>query len=323
MVDNVEPPIFVSGSEVDRLLDWHSVIDALEAGHRLPSGPVASSFADHGENSIMNLSAWVGGLGAAVKSCSLFPGNVPPVETVQGVVILYDGEDGHPKAMIDGASLTRWKTVGDSLLGARYLAPTKPRTLLIVGSGVIGVTAVSAYLTVFTTIDRVLVWNRNMERAASVVEQQRSRYPLAEFEPVDDLAQAVREADIISCATRAKAPLVLGEWLRPGQHLDLIGAYLPDMREADDTTMQRAALYIDNHANAVAENGEFRIPISTGAITEASIKADLYALADGLLPDRGAEGITLFKNGGGAHLDLMVADLIFRRFTAEKRNQAD
>lgn len=321
-----EASVFIDGPTVDRLLDWTSVVDALAAGHRLPAGPVASSFNDLGDNSIMNLSAWIDGLGAAVKSCSLFPDNMartPPVETVQGIVILYDGEDGHPKAMIDGASLTRWKTVGDSLLGARYLAKPGPKTLLIVGAGVIGITAVSAYLSLFPSIDRILIWNRSSERAAAVVTQLQSLPQHVTFEVADDLQHAVGEADIISCATRATEPVIRGEWLKPGQHLDLIGSYLPNMREVDDVAMQRADLYIDNYENAVVENGEFQIPIRNGAISEASILADLYALAVNGSPVRDPATITLFKNGGGAHLDLMIADLIYRRYKAQNRTRVD
>lgn len=321
-----EASVFIDGATVDRLLDWPAVVDALAAGHRLPAGPVASSFNDFGDNSIMNLSAWIDGLGAAVKSCSLFPNNMakdPPVETVQGIVILYDGEDGHPKAMIDGASLTRWKTVGDSLLGARYLVRPKPKSVLIVGAGVIGITAVSAYLSLFSGIDRVSIWNRNSERAAAMASQLQSQWQQVTIDAAGDLQQAVGEADIVSCATRATEPVIMGKWLKPGQHLDLIGSYLPNMREVDDEAMQRADLYIDNYENAVVENGEFQIPIRNGVITEASICADLYALAGNGVPVRDPASITLFKNGGGAHLDLMIADLIYRRHKTQNHARVD
>ena len=320
------PPVFIDGPTVDRLLDWPSVVDAMASGHRLPVGPVASSFNDYGDNSIMNLSAWIDGLGAAVKSCSLFPHNMsrtPPVETVQGIVILYDGQDGHPKAMIDGASLTRWKTVGDSLLGAQYLAAPDPECLLIVGAGVIGETAAVAYPALFPSIRRILVWNRNSSRVEEVALRLKDGLTDIVVEGTRDLQQAAGEADIISCATRATEPVILGKWLRPGQHLDLIGAYLEDMREVDDDAMQRADLYTDKHDKSITTNGEFLIPIQNGAITEASIKGDLYALARQGPPDRDPAAITLFKNGGGAHMDLMVADLIYRLHNAQKAAQAD
>lgn len=311
-----EPPCIIDGATVDALLDWPSVIEALAAGHRLPPGPVKSSHNEHGVNSIMNLSAWIDGLGAAVKSCSLFPENAPPVETVQGVVILYDADDGHPKAIIDGASLTRWKTVGDSVLGATYLAPESPKTLLIVGAGVIGMTAAQAYPAVFPTIDRILVWNRNEQRRQDTVNRLRAGAEGLTIDAAGDLATAVGVADIVSCATRATEPVILGDWLRPGQHLDLIGAYLPGMREADDAAMQRASLYIDNHANTVASTGDFLIPLANGSIADSDVKGDLYALSKAGRPPRNASEITLFKNGGGAHMDLMVADLLYRRYRA-------
>lgn len=309
-----EPPCIIDGVAVDALLDWPSVTEALAAGHRLPPGPVKSSHNDFGVNSIMNLSAWIDGLGAAVKSCSLFPENTPPVETVQGVVILYDADDGHPKAIIDGASLTRWKTVGDSVLGATLLAPEDAKTLLIVGAGVIGLTAGVAYPAMFPGIDTVLVWNRDSARMHAGVNRLQATLDGISVESVADLEAATGRADIVSCATRASEPVIFGDWLRPGQHIDLIGAYLPDMREVDDAAMQRASLYIDNHANTVASTGDFLIPLANDSITEASVKADLYALSKSGRPPRKASEITLFKNGGGAHMDLMVADLVYRRF---------
>ncbi|MEQ9487581.1 MAG: ornithine cyclodeaminase [Alphaproteobacteria bacterium] len=318
-----EPPCIIDGAAVDALLDWPSVTEALAAGHRLPPGPVKSSHNEYGVNSIMNLSAWIDGLGAAVKSCSLFPENTPPVETVQGVVILYDADDGHPKAIIDGASLTRWKTVGDSLLGATYLAPENPKTLLIVGAGVIGITAAQAYPALFPTIDTVLVWNRDQGRLRDSVDRLRAMLDGVSVEAAADLEAATGRADIVSCATRAVEPVILGDWLRPGQHLDLIGAYLPDMREADDAAMQRASLYIDNHANTVASTGDFLIPLANGSIADSDVRADLYALSTAGRPPRDASEITLFKNGGGAHMDLMVADLVHRRFREENPQHVD
>ncbi|MES2539687.1 MAG: ornithine cyclodeaminase, partial [Pseudomonadota bacterium] len=124
-------------------------------------------------------------------------------------------------------------------------------------------------------------------------------------------------ADIICCATMAKAPLIKGDWLQPGQHLDLIGAYTPAMREVDDTAMARARIFVDARATTIHHIGELMDPIASGAITEADVIADFYD-DPALYARRSDDEITIAKNGGGAHLDLMTATYIADRW----RNRA-
>ena len=129
----------------------------------------------------------------------------------------------------------------------------------------------------------------------------------------DDLEGAVREADIITCATMATDPVIKGAWLRPGQHLDLIGAYRPDMREADDTALRRARIFVDSRATTIGHIGELKIPLAHGVIGLGDVLADYYDLESGTFARRSEEEITLFKNGGGAHLDLMTARYVLDR----------
>ena len=122
-----------------------------------------------------------------------------------------------------------------------------------------------------------------------------------------DLAAAVSAADIICTATMSLTPLIKGEWLRPGQHLDLIGAYRPDMREVDDEALRRASIFVDSRATTIHHIGELKDPIARGVITEADVKADFYDMAQGLYRRSSDDEITIAKNGGGAHLDLMTS----------------
>jgi ornithine cyclodeaminase len=161
---------------------------------------------------------------------------------------------------------------------------------------------VGAYSSLFPGA-RFTVWSRSRETAAAM------GLPVAE-----DLEAAVKGADIICTATMATAPVVRGDWLQPGQHLDLIGAFKPGMREVDDLALQRARLFVDSRATTIHHIGEIMDPLASGAITEADILADFYD--DPALYTRGSrDEITIAKNGGGAHLDLMTARFIADRWS--------
>ena len=167
---------------------------------------------------------------------------------------------------------------------------------------------VDAYSSLFPEA-QFTVWNRSPAAALAMASDPRVTV-------VPDLEAAVKQADIICTATMSKTPVVKGAWLQPGQHLDLIGAYNPHMREVDDEAMSRARLFVDSRATTIHHIGELRDPIASGAITEADIIADYYDLAKGSFTRRSDDEITLCKNGGGAHLDLMTAAYIQRVWRA-------
>lgn len=292
--DAIGPRII--GPEAERHLDWVEVARAIEAGHARPRAQMEDVFLRRGADTLLNRSAWIEGLGIAVKAATVFPGNRHR-PTIGGAVNLMSDEDGSLRAVLDFALVTKWKTAADSLLGALRLARPDSRELLIVGAGTVALSLVEAYRAGFPGI-RVTLWNRTPARAAALAAQTGAAL-------APDLAEAVRRADIIACATMATEPVLRGAWLQPGQHVDLIGAYRPDMREADDDTLRRATLFCDSRRTTIPHIGEFRDPIARGVIAEGDIRADLY---DGpALARQNAGEITLYKNGGGAHLDLMVA----------------
>ena len=214
-------------------LDWIAVGDAIAAGHELPRAEVRDVILRRGEDTMLNRSAWIEGLGLAVKVATVFPGNAAAGKpSVGGSVTLYDGSDGALEAVVDFHLVTKWKTAADSLLAARRLARADSREILIVGAGAVARSLVEAYAAAFPGA-RFTVWNRTPERAAQFAMQVEG------MSVAEDLAGAVGRADIVTCATMATAPVIEGAWLRPGTHVDLIGAYRPDMREA--TTRRCAA----------------------------------------------------------------------------------
>ncbi|WP_425050904.1 ornithine cyclodeaminase family protein [Psychromarinibacter sp. S121] len=297
-------------AEAEVRMDWHALTKALAAGHRLPKATLDDTFLYRGDDTLLSRSAWISGLGIAVKSATIFPGNkAAGLGTVNGGVSLYSDTDGLLQAIIDFHLVTKWKTAGDSLLGALKLARPDSRTILIVGAGTVGRSLREAYGAGFPNA-RFLVWNRSPAGAKALA---------ADFdhtEAVPDLADAVGQADIVTCATMSTEPVLKGDWLRPGQHIDLIGAYRPDMREADDTVMRRGRIFVDSRDTTVGHIGEIKTPLADGVITPDDIVADYYDLGSDRFARGSDDEITVFKNGGGAHLDLMTSRYILDAWTA-------
>ena len=293
------------GREAEALMDWAGLMAAFEAGHRLPKAEINDLFLYRGKDTLLNRAAWIDGLAQLVKVALIMPDNPQRgLSTINGVVNLFDNETGVLTALVDFHLVTKWKTAGDSLLAASRLARKDSRNILLVGAGNVARSMVDAYSTVFPDA-RFHVWNRSPAGAEAMAED--SRVTVA-----PDLEAAVKQADIICSATMSKTPVINGAWLQPGQHLDLIGAYNPHMREVDDEAITRARLFVDSRATTIHHIGEIRDPIASGAITEADIIADYYDLAKGSFTRRSSDEITICKNGGGAHLDLMTAAYIQR-----------
>lgn len=293
---------------VEPLLDWLDLTDALLAGHRLAVPQVEDVLMARGDDRLLSRAAWIDGMGLGVKSVTITPGNAARgLPSVQGAMLVFDDETGSIEAVIDNALITRWKTAGDSLLGARLLARPDAQRLLIVGAGSVAASLIEAYRAWKPDL-AITLWARRPEAAEALA----ARYP--GVATAADLPAAVAAADIVSTCTMAKEPVLKGAWLRPGQHLDLIGAYTPQMREADDAAIGAGRLFVDSRATTIHHIGELMIPLANGTITEADVLGDLRDLAAGAQGRRGGDEITIFKNGGGAHLDLMTARVILARW---------
>ncbi len=295
-------------AEGDALLDWIGLTDALAAGHNLPPAEIGDTFLYRDPDTLLNRSAWIDGLGIAVKSATIFPGNPANSKPmVNGGVTLYSDTDGTLEAIVDFHLVTKWKTAGDSLTAARKLARPDSENILIVGAGTVGHNLHAAYSAAFPDA-RFTVWNRTRANADKMAQE------IEGLQVADDLETAVRAADIITSATMSTEPLIMGDWLQPGQHVDLIGAYRPDMREVDDAALQKSRVFVDSFNTTIGHIGEINIPLESGAITRDHLLADYYDI--NAFKRTSDDEITLFKNGGGAHLDLMTSRYILDRWKA-------
>jgi ornithine cyclodeaminase len=315
----VRPIRLIDGAAVERLLAYPILVERLREGFR--SGCEAPLRHHHAvgtgaEPATMLLKpAWRRGGPIAVKVVNVFPGNgTRGLPAVLGCVALFDGETGETVAVIDGRSLTVRRTAAASALAADHLARRDARTLLVVGTGQLAPELARAHATM-RPIERVLVWGRAPDKAA------RTAAGLAagglDAEPAGSLRTAVEAADIVSCATLAAEPLVRGGWLRPGTHLDLVGSFTPDMREADDEALSRARLFVDTREGAMAEAGEIVQAIAGGAITAAHVVGELADLCRGAVAGRlTPSDITVFKSVGTALEDLVAAELVVERAAA-------
>jgi ornithine cyclodeaminase len=275
----------------------------LRANHQIPVPGEAAG-------TLLLMPAWRVGRRLGVKLVTAFPGNAMRNERAVGAVyVLFDARNGRPIAMFDGEEITARRTAGASAYVASRLARADARHLLIVGSGRIATSLVEAHMQV-RPIERVSLWSRTAGHAADAAATMAAEgLPIA---AVRDLERAVRDADIVSCATLSTEALVRGAWLRPGMHLDLVGAYNPKMRETDDAAIARADLIVvDTRAGALAEGGDIVAAIASGAIAASAVAAEMADLARGAHPGRTRDNqITLFKSVGFALEDLAAAEAV-------------
>ncbi|MFT5219004.1 MAG: ornithine cyclodeaminase/alanine dehydrogenase-like protein (mu-crystallin family) [Planctomycetota bacterium] len=294
---------FLQARDVEHLLSWEAVSNALMAGHQQSRAHIDDILFEQGNNAVLNRAAWIKGAGIGVKTATIFPGNLdrsPVLPSIHAVVTLFDDETGVPTVLIDGTLVTKWKTAADSVLGARLLARADSKVLTIVGAGAVADSLIDAYRECFPALERIIVWNRSYAKAEQLAGHKNT-------EAMQSLEKSLGLADIISSATMSIEPVLKGDWIKPGSHVDLIGAYRPDMREADDTLISKATLFVDARETTIHDIGELIIPIKKGLISESDVKGDLYDLCNGGEGRSRDDEITLFKNGGGAHLDLMTA----------------
>lgn len=264
---------------------------------------------------LLLMPAWIEDRYIGIKIATVCPSNARlNLPSVQGLYLLLEGSTGVPLAQIDARALTVRRTAAASALAADALARPESRHLLMVGAGALAPQLIRAHAAV-RPIRKVTLWNRTPERAqalATALEAAGFEAAGFEAEPCTDLEGAVPEADIISCATLSRTPLVLGRWLTPGTHLDLVGAYTPEMRETDDEAVRRASIYVDTREGALSEAGDLLQPIAHGILQPSAIRGDLSDLSRSDGPRRNTrDEITLFKSVGTALEDLAAATLVY------------
>ena len=280
---------------------WTNIRDAMIAGHKLPRANLGDQFLYQGPNTLLSRAAWIPGLGIGVKSASIFPENTE-IPTIHGSMVIFDDQTGQVRGTIDSASITNLKTAADSVLGSQMLARKNARRLLIIGAGFVAEHLIQAYRELMPHIEDIGIWNRTPAKAEALAEKYDLRI-------APDLALAAGQADIISSAVMVQTPILQGAWVRPGTHVDLIGAFTPQMREADDDLLIKSSLFCDCFDTTLNHIGEFKDPIARGIISAQDVKGDYYDLIAGKVGRKTDDEITLSKNGGGAHLDLMTAQV--------------
>lgn len=308
-------PRMFGAEEVEAALTYPRLVEALRAafqeeGETMPvrqSYPVGTEAAP---GHLLLMPAWKRGAAIGTKLVTVFPGNAARgLGSVASLYVLMDGETGQPRAIIEGDALTNRRTAAASALASSYLSRPDSRTLALVGSGHVATHLMEAHCAI-RPIDRILVFGRNRERAAALVEKARTHLKV-QAELASDLAAMVGAADIVACGTTSVEPLVRGAMVRPGTHVDLVGAFTPKMRESDDALIARADIYVDTRAGALAEAGDILQPIAAGAWSADRLKGDLHDLTTGRVPGRtDAAAITVFKSVGAALEDLVAAQLL-------------
>ena len=313
---------YISADELNVKLEFPPLVEALRDLFRRGVDEaraihLSQPLAEGRRNDWLVLPAWQFDRHMGVKLVSVFAHNeAKGLASVQGLYVLFDGSNGLPLAVIDGAAITLWKTAANSALAASYLARKDARRLLMVGAGALAPYLARAHCAV-RPIAQLMIWNRTVSKAERMAATLAR--PGLSVEVVNDLAAAVARADIVSCATMASTPIVKGAWLAPGVHLDLVGAYRPETREADDEAIRRARVFIDAWFTAGEHCGDICQPVAAGLVRKDDI-TDTFQLARGERPGRLRDDeITLFKSGGGGHEDLGTAQHILRVFGPDQR----
>lgn len=307
---------FFAPADIEAALPWPRMIRALRDGFAAGADapvrhhhPVPRPGMDRPAD-LLIMPAWRPGSVTGIKIVHVASGNeAKGVPSIQGLYILFDGPTGTPRAVLDGAALTLRRTAGASALAASFLARDDVRTHLVIGAGALCPNFVHAHRAARPSLDKALIWNRRPEKAETAATALNEQG--IDAEAVRDLPAAIGRADLISAATNATEPLIRGADVRPGTHVDLVGAYTRPMRESDDALIRAASVYVDTREGALAEAGDLLQAIDSGAFSPDQIRGDLRELVLGQVPGRrSGDEITLFKSVGAALEDLVAAEAV-------------
>lgn len=321
--------LFFDAAAIDAALSYPTLVDVLEGYFR--QGAISPPrhhhhvpLAGNPEATLLLMPAWqasapgadTAGAYMGIKAVTVFPGNVAEGKpAVYGTYVLLDGQSGLPLAVMDATRLTTWRTGAASALAARRLARPDAHRMAMIGAGALAPMLIRAHASV-RPLREVVIWNRSRPRAEALArELADTRLSIS---VTDDLETAVRNADIVSTATLSTEPLVRRAWLKPGAHVDCVGAFKANMRETDDDLVRSARIFVDTRAGAFGEAGDILLPIKDGVIDKSAVLGDLYDLARGTAPGRGsADEITMFKSVGASIEDLAAAVSVYdkRKFS--------
>lgn len=299
-------------------MPFTTLVDELATLHLEPIGAIdemlmESTDADNNTSHFFVRTGWQPEKAVGAKVITIFPRNNKAAEwpSIQAVYILFEAVNGSPVACLDGTALTWLKTATDSALGSKFLSRNNIETMLMIGAGQMAPHLVRAHCQIRPSLTGVQIWNRSIDKAQALCAQLAGDFAGIEFSATTELETSARAADLICSAIGCQQPIIRGEWLKPGAHLDLVGAYTPTMREADDECLRRGSLFVDARETTLQHIGELMIPLANEVISEDDVLADFSDLCQQRHPGRSSDDeITIFKNGGGGHLDLMCARLL-------------
>ena len=300
----------IPAQQIEAVLNWEGVLNALQEAH-MGARPLGESyFIGDSTYGLFSRGVVLPGRGAGMKMASICPGNSrrdPALPSEDADFLVVDEDTKKIAAVLDGPTITRFKTAADSALAGRYLSREDSRVLLVLGSGPVARALTEAFLHIRPSIKQVLLWNRSPEKLIETRDALVRRH--LDVSIVRDLDAAVAQADIISSATSATEPLIHGRHVQPGTHVDLVGGFRPDMQEADCELLGKARIFVDDRASA-STSGDILIPLQSAVITEAQIEGDLFDLCQSPDFKRGRNDINVYKNAGGAHLDMVVSQYV-------------
>jgi ornithine cyclodeaminase len=297
-------------SDIKKYFSSDEVMVPMRHHHDFPNPEVQT------DSTLLLMPAWNPSKNAGVKIVTVSPENGQfDLPSIQGTYIYFDAIKGSIKAILEAKNLTVKRTAAASALASSYLSRKDSNSLLMIGTGALSINLIKAHAAV-RPITQVYIWGRNFEKAMAVAnELKKEKFSVT---AIKNIEEKIADVAIISCATLSKSPLVFGKHLKTGQHIDLVGAYKKDMREADDETITRASVFVDTFQGGLKESGDIVIPLQNGTLKEEDIKADLFQLCSNQKNGRNStEEITVFKSVGHALEDLAAANYYYNKFTNE------
>ena len=303
--ENTNFPALIS--ELDSGFSSKNMIVPMRHHHDFPNPEVEA------DSTLLLMPAWNPNQDAGVKIVTVSPENQQfDLPSIHGTYIYLDAKTGLLKAILEAKSLTAKRTAAASALASNFLSRKNASSLLMIGTGALSINLIKAHASV-RPIKNVYIWGRNFKKAQAICDELSNARFLAE--PIQQIEDKISEVDIVSCATLSKIPLVLGKHIKAGQHVDLVGAYKKDMREADDNVISKASVFVDTMQGGLKESGDIVIPLEKGIITETDVKADLFQLCSKEKQGRQSDDeITLFKSVGHALEDLIAAKYYYNQF---------
>lgn len=310
---------FIDSEFIESHTDYEKLIDEIKKGFSASSIVVPQRHHHNYKNppavddsTLLIMPAWNPGDDLGVKIVTVSPENSKyDLPSIQGTYIYFDAIKGIPKAILEAKSLTTKRTAATSALAASFLAKKDASSLLMIGTGALSTQLILAHCSI-RPIKKVYVWGRDLQKAKKISMKLESE--AFEIQSIENIEDVIEKVDIISVATLSKTPLVFGKYLQKGQHIDLVGAFKKDMREADDETIKRSNIFVDTY-EGMKESGDLYIPLKNGILKENEVKADLPELSKKKKKGRiNKDEITLFKSVGHALEDLTAAKYYYEQF---------